>query len=80
VVAGHCQRPATTRPTTLHVCKTRGRYTVASCWIFFVNSMQKVFEVFCMIITCKMHFPLDDTTLNKSEFVYTIYLRKIEEM
>jgi len=24
VVAGHWQRPATTRPTTLHVCKTRG--------------------------------------------------------
>jgi hypothetical protein len=24
VIAGHCQRPATTRPTTLHVCKTRG--------------------------------------------------------
>jgi hypothetical protein len=24
VVAGRCQRPATARPTTLHVCKTRG--------------------------------------------------------
>ena len=24
VVPGRCQRPATTRPTTLHVCKTRG--------------------------------------------------------
>jgi len=24
VVAGRCQRPATTRPTTLHICKTRG--------------------------------------------------------
>jgi hypothetical protein len=24
VVAGRCQHPATTRPTTLHVCKTRG--------------------------------------------------------
>ena len=23
-VAGRCQRPATTRPTTFHVCKTRG--------------------------------------------------------
>ena len=29
VVAGRCQRPATTRPTTLHVCKTRG------CWCSF---------------------------------------------
>ena len=26
VVAGRCQCPATTRPTTLHVCKTRGCY------------------------------------------------------
>jgi len=24
VVAGRCQRPATTRPTTFHLCKTRG--------------------------------------------------------
>jgi len=24
VVVGRCQRPATTRPTTFHVCKTRG--------------------------------------------------------
>ena len=63
VVAGRWQRPATTWPTTLHVCKTRGCecslgsrwwaacrlknvelhtnrkfwYTVASCWIFYVN-------------------------------------------
>jgi len=24
VVGGRCQRPATTRPTNFHVCKTRG--------------------------------------------------------
>ena len=65
VVAVHWQRPATTQPTTLHVCKTRSCYcsfrllmmggvspktcwalykykikfwyTVASCWIYYMN-------------------------------------------
>jgi hypothetical protein len=32
VFAGHWQRPATTRPTTLHVCKTRGCQCSFSWW------------------------------------------------
>ena len=36
---------------------------------FLENSMQKGFEVFCMIIICKMHFPLDDIALNKSNLI-----------